>query len=532
MKIKWLSSSPSLSISRMMMRSRKSQVETLAADERGKSSLKIEMSVSARIQNLSPAKLELLRQRLKEKETAAAQEQVISRRSDSQASVPLSFAQQRLWFLDGLNPESAFYNVPTAIRLRGELNVSALERSLNELLRRHEPLRTSFSMRDGQTVQVIAPALQIELAQIDLTHLAGDEADAEARRLATADAQQPFDLRRAPLLRASLLRLSHEHHILLLCLHHIVTDGWSMGVIYTDLAAVYYALNAGAEPKLPELPIQYADFSVWQRNWLKGEVLEAHLNYWREQLAGAAPTINVPTDHPRPAIEGFRGADRRMSLSASLLQSLKELSQQEGVTLFMTLLGAWAVLLSRWSGEKEVVVGSPIANRTRAELEGLIGFFVNSMVLRTSFHRDPTFKELLAQVREVTLGAYAHQDLPFEKLVEVLQPERELSHNPLFQVIFALQNAPQGAVAAGGLEMSTVGTAGTIARFDLEFHLWESAQGLDAKLLYSTELFEAATIQRMLGHYQTILENMVADRHQRVSDCELMPAAEKEQLLF
>src|SRR5215213_6974498 len=445
---------------------------------------------------------------------------------------PLSFAQQRLWFLDGLNPESAFYNVPTAIRLRGELNVDALERSLNELLRRHEALRTSFSILDGQAVQVITPELQIDLAQIDLTHLSDDEADTEARRLATADAQQPFDLRRAPLLRASLLRLSNEHHILLLCLHHIVTDGWSMGVIYTDLAAVYYALNAGAEPKLPELPIQYADFSVWQRNWLKGEVLEAHLNYWREQLAGAAPTINLPTDHPRPAIEGFRGADRRMSLSASLLQSLKELSQQEGVTLFMTLLGAWAVLLSRWSGEKEVVVGSPIANRTRAELEGLIGFFVNSMVLRTSFHRDPTFKELLAQVREVTLGAYAHQDLPFEKLVEVLQPERELSHNPLFQVIFALQNAPQGAVAAGGLEMSTVGTAGTIARFDLEFHLWESAQGLDAKLLYSTELFEAATIQRMLGHYQTILENMVADRHQRVSDCELMPAAEKEQLLF
>ncbi len=445
---------------------------------------------------------------------------------------PLSFAQQRLWFLDGLNPESAFYNVPTALRLRGELNVSALERSLNELLRRHEALRTSFSILDGQAVQVIAPELQIELGQIDLTHLAGDEADAEARRLATAEAQQPFDLRRAPLMRASLLRLSNEHHILLLSLHHIVTDGWSTGVLNRELGALYRAFNAGEEPRLPELPIQYADFAVWQRNWLKGEVLEAYLNYWREQLAGAAPTINLPTDHPRPAVEGFRGAVRRVRFSASLLQSLKELSQQEGVTLFMTLLGAWAALLSRWSGEKEVIVGSPIANRTRAELEGLIGFFVNAMVLRTSFKGDPTFKELLAQVRETTLGAYAHQDLPFEKLVEILQPERELSHNPLFQVVFVLQNAPQGAVEVGGFEMSAVETTRAIARFDLEFHLWESEQGLNGFLIYSTELFEAETIERMLGHFQTVLESVVADPQQRVSDCELMPAAEKEQLLF
>src|SRR5215213_889540 len=531
MKIKWLSSSPSLSISRMMMRSRKSQVETLAADERGKSSLKIEMSVSARIQNLSPAKLELLRQRLKEKETAAAQEQVISRRSDSQASVPLSFAQQRLWFLDGLNPESAFYNVPTAIRLRGELNVSALERSLNELLRRHESLRTSFSMRDGQAVQVIATALQIELAQIDLTHLAGDEAEAEARRLRAKEAQRPFDLRRAPLLRASLLRLSNEHHILLLNLHHIVTDGWSMGVLYRELGALYRAFVADEEPRLPELRIQYADFAVWQRKWLQGEVLEGHLNYWREQLAGASPTINLPIDHPRPAVEGFRGATRPVRLPATLLQGLKELSQQEGVTLFMTLLGAWAALLSRYSGEQDVIVGSPIANRTRAELEGLIGFFVNSLVLRTSFKGNPSFKELLAQVRETTLGAYAHQDLPFEKLVEMLQPERELSHNPLFQVSFALQNAPQEAVAVGGLQMSVVETARTTARFDLEFHLWEREQGLNGFIIYSTELFEAETIERLLKHYERLLTAVVAQPEQRVSEVKLLSEAEAQQLL-
>ncbi|MEN3329190.1 MAG: hypothetical protein V7638_3997 [Acidobacteriota bacterium] len=445
---------------------------------------------------------------------------------------PLSFAQQRLWFLDGLNPDSAFYNVPMAIRLRGELNVNALERSLNELLRRHESLRTSFSILDGEAVQVIAPDLQVDLQQTDLAHLVDDEAEAEAQRLATADAQHPFDLRRAPLLRASLLRLAAEHHILLLSVHHIVTDGWSTGVFYRELTTLYRAFNAGEEPGLPELPIQYADFAVWQRNWLKGEVLEAHLNYWCEQLAGAAPTINLPTDHPRPAVEGFRGARQLVRIPAALLQSLKQLSKQEGVTLFMTLLAAWAALLSRYSGEEEVIVGSPIANRMRAELEGLIGFFVNALVMRTSFHRNPSFKELLAQVREVTLGAYAHQDLPFENLVEVLQPERELSHNPLFQVVFVLQNAPQDAVAAGDLEMSVAETARAIARFDLEFHLWESAQELNGYIIYSTELFEAETIDRMMGHYQTVLENMVADPQQRVRDCELMPAAEKDQLLL
>jgi hypothetical protein len=490
------------------------------------------MSVSDRIQNLSPAKLELLRQRLQQKKGAAAQEQIIPRRSDPQALVPLSFAQQRLWFLDGLNPESAFYNMPTAIRLRGELNVSALERSLNELLRRHEALRTSFSVVDGEAVQVIAASVELELSKTDLTHLAANEAEAEARRLATAASQRPFDLRRAPLMRASLMRLSTEHHVLLLNLHHIVTDGWSRSVLYRELAALYRAFNEGQEPQLVPLPIQYADFAVWQRNLLKGEVLEGHVNYWREQLAGAAPTINLPTDHPRPAVESFRGATRSVQLPATLSQSLQELSQQEGVTLFMTLLAAWTVLLSRWSGEEEVIVGSPIANRTRAELEGLIGFFVNSLVLRTSIKGNPSFKELLRRVRETTLSAYAHQDLPFEKIVEVVQPERELSHNPLFQVSFALQNAPQGAVSVGGLEMSVVETTRATARFDLEFHLWERAQGLSGLLIYSTELFEAETIQRMLGHFQTILESMVADPEQRVSECELMPAAEREQLLF
>ena len=454
------------------------------------------------------------------------------RHRDPLITPPQSFAQQRLWFLDGLNPESAFYNVPMAIQLRGELNVNALKHSLNGLLRRHESLRTSFSILDGEAVQVIAPELQIDLSQTDLAHLAEDEAEAEALRLAAADAQQPFDLRRAPLLRASLLRLAPKNHILLLNQHHIITDGWSTGVLYRDLAALYVAFNAGQEPQLPELPIQYADFAVWQRNWLKGEILEAHLNYWREQLAGAAPTINLPTDHPRPAVEGFRGASRLVHMSAPLMKSLKELSKQRGVTLFMTLLGAWAVLLSRWSGEEEVTVGSPIANRTRAELEGLIGFFVNALVLRTSFKGNPTFKELLAQVREVTLGAYAHQDLPFEKLVEALQPDRELRHNPLFQVVFVLQNAPLGAVAGGGLEMRFVDTTQTIARFDLEFHLWESARGLSGRLIYSTELFEAETIERMLGHFQSVLESMVADPEQHVRDCELMRAVEKKQLLI
>jgi hypothetical protein len=445
---------------------------------------------------------------------------------------PLSFAQQRLWFLDGLNPESAFYNVSAAIRLRGELNVSALERSLNALVQRHETLRTSFAVVDGQAVQVITPELRIALAQTDLEHLGDDPAEAEARRLSTAQAQRPFDLRRAPMMRASLMRLSTDHHILLIHLHHVVTDGWSMGVLYRELATLYRAFHEGEEPQLPELPIQYADFAVWQRNLLKGEVLEAHLNYWREQLAGAAPTINLPTDHPRPAVEGFRGATQQIQLPATLSQSLKELSQQEGVTLFMTLVGAWSVLLSRWSGEKEIIVGSPIANRTRADLEGLIGFFVNALVLRTSLKGDPSFKELLAQVRETTLGAYAHQDLPFEKIVEALQPERELSHNPLFQVSFALQNAPQGAVTVGGLEMSAFETTRATARFDLEVHLWERPQGLSGLIIYSTELFEAETIQRLMNHYKRFLTEVVAHPEQRVSEVKLLSEAEEQQLLF
>jgi amino acid adenylation domain-containing protein len=444
---------------------------------------------------------------------------------------PLSFAQQRLWFLNRLNPESAFYNVPAAIRLRGELNVAALERSLNALVQRHETLRTSFATVDGEAVQVIATSADLELSKTDLTHLDGDEADAEARRLATAQAQRPFDLHRAPMMRASLMRLSSEHHILLLNLHHVVTDGWSMGVLYRELATLYRAFNESHEPELPDLPIQYADFAVWQRNLLKGEALEAHLTYWREQLAGAAPTINLPTDHPRPPVESFRGADQRMHLSASLLQSLKELSQQQGVTLFMTLLGAWAALLSRYSGEDDVVVGSPIANRTRSELEGLIGFFVNALVLRTSLKGDPSFKRLLAQVRETTLGAYAHQDLPFEKIVEAVQPDRELSHNPLFQVSFALQNAPQDAVTVGGLQMSGVETTRATARFDLEFHLWERADGLDGLLIYNTELFEAETIQRLMNHYKRFLTEVVGHPELRVSEVKLLSETEEAQLL-
>ncbi|HET6973804.1 MAG TPA: condensation domain-containing protein, partial [Pyrinomonadaceae bacterium] len=469
---------------------------------------------------------------MSQKKAAVATDRVIPRRADPEAAIPLSFAQQRLWFLDRLNPQSAFYNVPMAIRLRGELNVKAFERGLNELLQRHESLRTSFSVRDDQAVQVIAPSTEFHLPLTDLTHLPEDEAEAEVRRLANADAQLPFDLRRAPLMRAALLRLSTRHHILLLSLHHIVTDGWSNAVLYRELTTLYHAFNARSKPQLPELPIQYADFAVWQRHWLQGEVLEGHLSYWREQLAGAAPAINLPTDHPRPAVEGFRGAKQYVRMPAKLLRSLKELAQQEGVTLFMTLLAAWATLLARYSGEEDIIVGTPIANRTRTELEGLIGFFVNSVVLRTSLKGDPSFRELLGRVREVTLGAYAHQDLPFEKLVEELQPERELNHNPLFQVSFALQNAPQGAIEVGGLEMSGVETDRRTARFDLEFNLWERGQELTGSIIYSTELFEAETIERLMSHYERLLTEVVAHPEQRVSELKLLTETEERQLVF
>ncbi len=441
-------------------------------------------------------------------------------------ALPLSFAQERLWFLDRLAPDSPFYNVPVAWRLEGALDEAALERALGEIVRRHEALRTTFAEVDGSPVQVIASFEGFALPVEDLSDLSEADRGAVVRRRAGEEARQPFDLAAGPLVRAALLRLGTEDHVLLLSMHHIVSDGWSMGVLFRELSALYAAYREGGESPLPELPVQYADYAVWQREQLAGEVLDRQLAYWREHLVGAPELLELPTDHPRPSVQTYRGETVPVELSLELLERLQALGRSEGATLYMTVLSAFQVLLSRYSGSEDIVVGSPIAGRTRGEVEGLIGFFVNTLVLRTDLGGDPSFRETLRRVREATLGAYEHQELPFEKLVVELQPERSLSHSPLFQVMFTLQDAGVGGGALAGLKMSGAGPAMEVAKFDLSLTLTATAQGLRGGLGYSTDLFERGTMQRMLGHLERVLEQVAADADVRLSRLELLHESE------
>lgn len=358
---------------------------------------------------------------------------------------PASFAQQRLWFVDRLFPGTSFYNVPTVFRLTGILNLAALEESFNQIVRRHEVLRTTFGTVEGQLMQLIASDLSVSLPKIDLQHLPQNERVAAAQELIEQEMQQPFNLAQGPLLRVTLLQLSQVEYVLVINLHHIVFDEWSIAILIRELGLLYTALCAG-KPSLPELPIQYADFAHWQREWLQKDVLESQLSYWRSQLQNLS-LLEIESSRPRLKEPSYRGATELIELPNDLSQALKALSQQEGVTLFMTLLAAFQALLYRYTGQTDIAVGSPIANRNRRELEDLIGFFANSLVLRTDLSGNPTFRELLFRVRKIAVGAYAHQDLPFEKLVEELHPERSLSRNPLFQVVFALQNAPMEQLA-------------------------------------------------------------------------------------
>ena len=446
--------------------------------------------------------------------------------------LPLSFAQQRLWFLDQLEPSGAAYNIPFAFRLTGRLIVVALERSLSEILRRHEALRTTFPVADERPLQVIAAALAVTLGVVDLRELSEIQREAEARRLATEEAQQPFDLAHGPLMRASLLRLGEEEHVLLLTLHHIVSDGWSTGILFQELSVLYEAFSNGKPSTLPDLPIQYADFAVWQRQWLQGEVLESQLSYWKKQLEGAPALLNLPTDRPRPAVQSYRGASQSIELSQELTQGLKALSAQQRVTLFMTLLAAFQTLLHRYTGQNDIVVGSPIANRNRAEIEGLIGFFVNTLVMRTDLSGNPTFKELLTRVRETALEAYTHQDLPFEKLVEELHPQRSLSHSALFQVLFNLLENQNDRLLLPGLDASRFGTLAIPSKFDLTLYAIPKPQGLTLIINYNSDLFEDASIKRMLGHLCNLLDAVAANPSQRVSDFPILTEHEKHQLLL
>jgi len=444
--------------------------------------------------------------------------------------LPASIAQQRVWFLDQLEPEgAAAYNVPLSRRLRGPLDTAALERALSALVARHEPLRTTFTVLDGVPHQLIGPARALELEVVDL----GAESDPEARalELVEQDATTPFDLATGPLLRARLLRLAAEDHVLSLTLHHNVVDGWSAGVLNRELAELYGAFVEGREPALPELEIQYGDYAAWQREWIAEGGLDRQLEFWKQYLAGAPALLELPTDHPRPSRQSFRGAIVRTQLGPELRDAVRKLGEREGATLFMTLLTAWVVLLSRYSGQEDIVVASPIANRNRTELEGLIGYFANTIALRASLHDDPTFAELLRRVRGSSLDAFSNQDVPFEKLVEELNPERHLGHNPIAQVLFALQRTVESRTTLPGLEQEQLRTGKTTAKFDLSLFASENADGLGLSVEYATDLFDEATAQRVLGHYVTLLEAAIADPERPVAELELLTAAERDELL-
>ncbi|MDW8319484.1 MAG: condensation domain-containing protein, partial [Anaerolineae bacterium] len=453
--------------------------------------------------------------------------------------LPLSFAQQRLWFLDQLEPDSPLYNIPESVRLTGPLDVDLLRRALNALVQRHESLRTSFTAVDGVPGQVIAPRLTVDLPVEDLSHLPPAEREAAVTRLAAEEAQRPFKLSRPPLMRARLLRLAEQDHVFLLTTHHIVSDNWSSNVLVREMAAAYDALRRGQPPEavLPPLPIQYADFAAWQRAWLQGEALEAQLGYWRQKLAGAPPLLELPTDRPRPPVQTFRGAYQTFRLSREVSAALRRLTQGEGATLFMTLLAAFQTWLNRYAGQDDICVGTPIANRTRAELEGIVGFFVNTLVMRGDLSGDPTFRELLRRTRSTALEAYAHQDVPFEMVVDTVQPQRNLAHSPLFQVMFALQSSQAGAptlrpqATSDGLTISPVEAHSGTAKFDLTLFMTEEGDRLAGALEYNTDLFDHSTIERMLGHFQTLLAGIAADPDRRLSRLPLLTEAEERYLL-
>ncbi|MFP2933020.1 amino acid adenylation domain-containing protein, partial [Pyxidicoccus sp. 3LG] len=445
--------------------------------------------------------------------------------------VPMSFAQQRLWFLDQLQPGQALYNMSSALRLSGTLEPGAFQHAIDELVRRHESLRTTFHAEGGEPFQLIHPATRGQLQVVDLSALPEEQRQSEAMRIAIEDARQPFDLSRGPLLRTTLLKLEPTEHVLLLCMHHSISDGWSMGVLVREVTSLYEAFRHGRSSPLPELPVQYADYSVWQRDWLRGATLQAQIGWWKQLLSGAPAALELPTDKSRPATLTYAGATVPVHLPERLSQSLEALAQREGVTPYMLLLAAFQTVLHRYSGQEDVLVGSPIAGRRHSETEGLIGFFVNTLVLRARFTPSLSFRQLLTQVRDTTLGAYEHQDVPFEKLVEELQPVRDLGRTPLFQVLFVLQNTPDAGLSLPELKLRAVDVEQTVSRFELELGLTRSQDGYRGGLTFSTELFEHSTAERLMAHLQLLLEGALASPDAPVAALPMQTAAERHQVL-
>jgi amino acid adenylation domain-containing protein/non-ribosomal peptide synthase protein (TIGR01720 family) len=494
-----------------------------------------------RIANLSPEQRKLLLQRLSQKQDRNVLQTQIQPQSRESNSFPASFAQQRLWFLHLLNPNIPLYNELASIQIKGALNLVALEQSVNEIVKRHECLRTTFLLVEGELTQVIHPSLTVTFPVVNLCELPLSERQAEVDRLTIEIAQTCFDLVSGPLLRGTVLQIDEQEHLLLFVIHHIVSDGWSIRVILQELAVLYEAFASGKPASFPSLPIQYADFTVWQRQWLQGEVLNTQLAYWKQQLADAPTVLDLPTDRPRrrvaacrktSLVQSFQGSIASFKLSPELTSKLKSLSKQQGVTLFMTLLATFQTLLYRYTGQEDICVGSAIANRNSAEIEGLIGFFVNTLVLRSDLAQNPSFLELLNRVRQVCVGAYAHAELPFERLVEELHPERNLSHTPLFQVMFTLLEDSKQDLVLPGVAIKWLPMHSQTAKFDLTLSMVDTGAELKGTLEYSTDLFNADTINRMSEHLQTLLAGIVANPQTKLSDLPLLTASELHQQLI
>src|ERR1051326_1480240 len=478
---------------------------------------------------LSGQRQALLQKLLREEGFRASDtDQILPREQHGPA--PLSFAQQRLWFLQQLDPESYVYNIPVALRIEGDLDVTALEDAINQVICRHESLRTTFRTVDGQAHQFVNPPFRLHLFPEAIQLSAETSCETEIAKLANQELRCAFDLTAGPLIRATLLRFADTDHVLLLTMHHIVADGWSIGVFLRDLGACYGSAQ-GQQPDLPRLRIQYADFAAWQRDEKHNALLAAQLEYWKDQLTGLSPRLELPTDRPRPDHRAFHGANIPFVVSRKLQERLAELGRSEGATLFMVLLAALNVLLHRYSGQEDIAVGTPVAQRNRPEIEELIGFFVNTLVLRTQLSGELTFRELLRRVREVSLGALAHQDLPFEKLVEELHPQRSLGHSPLFQVMLDLQNAPMELKQINGLRLSLFPVETETAKFDLTLTFSQTDEGLDAALEYSRELFDEATARRMVASFLTLLEAIAEHPDTRIDLLPMLTEGEKQKLL-
>ncbi|HEX3558083.1 MAG TPA: condensation domain-containing protein, partial [Pyrinomonadaceae bacterium] len=486
---------------------------------------------SERLKKLSPAKRALLIQALQKEAARDKQPETIPRR-EGQGNAPLSFAQQRMWLIDRLESGSVAYNVPFAVHLKGRLDVAAFEQSINRIIERHEVLRTTFELDGDQPTQVIAAALALSVPVLSLEETPAGQREEEARRLAAEEARRPFNLMKGPLLRVALLRLEEQDYVALITMHHIVSDGWSDAIFIQEMVALYEAALAGRPSPLPELPIQYADFAIWQRERLQGESLRDLLAFWKEELAGAAPLLELPTDYPRPPAPTHQGAIESRVFPKPVYEALRALSREAGVTMFVILLAVFKTLLYRYTGQSDVVVGTPVANRTRLETEGLIGFFLNTLALRTDLSGNPTFRQLLEHVQATTLAAQAHQDLPFELLVESLGLERNLSYAPIFQVLFVYQNKPVEKLERAGLALTSIEVHSGTSKSDLNLVVVEGADDQHtANLEYNTDLFDAATIQRLLAHFETLLTAVAARPDQRIAELPLLTRAEEHQLL-